>query len=432
MNKFQRKIHHWHGQYELWRVKREQNADVKVFALEGLAGAIMLNLATGFTSMYATRLGADASQIGLISSLPQLMAMLLLIPGSMLAGRCRDARRPVEITALLTGAFYGLGFFVPLLGGMALPVLMLCISSANALLNLYNSSWQNYFSSAVAVSRRNAVYSGRTRNTFMAAAFVVLAAGLVLGKARDEASRILLYRLCYGLAFGFSIWQWTLLRRSPEGERSPGKTRFSDIAAAARTLLQEKVFRRFAAVILLFHAGWYMGWPLFFLSEVKYCGADEAWLSYVTVSGNLLQVATVKFWSRFVERRGPYYGLIAGMLGLVTNPFLVGLSTYLPQPLRMPGLLILNLVSAACFSAFQISLLQCILREIPQERLNLNLALLNTSILAVNAAMQMLGVSFYRLLGENQGAMMLALCTSGAIRILGTLLFLPIARARRS
>lgn len=143
-----KKIRRWQGLLLLWSERRKDNADLAIFAYEGLFQALMLNLATAFTNMYATRLGATATEIGLISSGPQFFAMLLLIPASLLASRSENSRRPVEISALLTGAFYGLAASAPFMGPAAIPVLILFISLGNALQNVYNSVWQNYFSTA--------------------------------------------------------------------------------------------------------------------------------------------------------------------------------------------------------------------------------------------------------------------------------------------
>lgn len=91
---FKKKLRRWQGLALLWFERRKENADLAIFAYEGLFQALMLNLATVFTNMYATRLGATATEIGLISSGPQFFAMLLLIPACLALGKlatpCRN------------------------------------------------------------------------------------------------------------------------------------------------------------------------------------------------------------------------------------------------------------------------------------------------------------------------------------------------------
>ena len=421
---FKKKLRRWQGLALLWFERRKENADLAIFAYEGLFQALMLNLATVFTNMYATRLGATATEIGLISSGPQFFAMLLLIPASLLASRSENSRRPVEISALLTGAFYGLAASAPFMGPAAIPVLILFISLGNALQNVYNSVWQNYFSTAVPVTRRNRAFSFRTSLTFLAAMISVLSAGKVLSLAADDLSRIRLYQICYALAFVAALVQFFLLRRSPEGERSAKNTQFKVLKQAFRQLLANKRFSVFAAIVLFFHAGWYMGWPLFFLTQVHYCGADESWLSLTTVSGSLMQLLTVRKCSSLIERRGSHTGLIVGMLGLCFSPFFCLIAISMPAAVRMPTLLVLNMLVCATFPSFTMSLLHRLLAEIPQEDRNLNLAIFNTGILAVNALMQMSAIWVYQLGGENLVGMIIAQLICGTLRVSGTLLYI--------
>ena len=421
---FKKKLRRWQGLALLWFERRKENADLAIFAYEGLFQALMLNLATVFTNMYATRLGATATEIGLISSGPQFFAMLLLIPASLLASRSENSRRPVEISALLTGAFYGLAASAPFMGPAAIPVLILFISLGNALQNVYNSVWQNYFSTAVPVTRRNRAFSFRTSLTFLAAMISVLSAGKVLSLAADDLSRIRLYQICYALAFVAALVQFFLLRRSPEGERSAKNTQFKVLKRAFRQLLANKRFSVFAAIVLFFRAGWYMGWPLFFLTQVHYCGADESWLSLTTVSGSLMQLLTVRKCSSLIERRGSHAGLIVGMLGLCFSPFFCLIAISMPAAVRMPTLLVLNMLVCATFPSFTMSLLHRLLAEIPQEDRNLNLAIFNTGILAVNALMQMSAIWVYQLGGENLVGMIIAQLICGTLRVSGTLLYI--------
>ena len=421
---FKKKLRRWQGLALLWFERRKENADLAIFAYEGLFQALMLNLATAFTNMYATRLGATATEIGLISSGPQFFAMLLLIPASLLASRSENSRRPVEISALLTGAFYGLAASAPFMGPAAIPVLILFISLGNALQNVYNSVWQNYFSTAVPVTRRNRAFSFRTSLTFLAAMISVLSAGKVLSLAADDLSRIRLYQICYALAFVAALVQFFLLLLSPEGERSAKNTQFKVLKRAFRQLLANKRFSVFAAIVLFFHAGWYMGWPLFFLTQVHYCGADESWLSLTTVSGSLMQLLTVRKCSSLIERRGSHTGLIVGMLGLCFSPFFCLIAISMPAAVRMPTLLVLNMLVCATFPSFTMSLLHRLLAEIPQEDRNLNLAIFNTGILAVNALMQMSAIWVYQLGGENLVGMIIAQLICGTLRVSGTLLYI--------
>lgn len=393
-------------------------------SVEGLLAAIILNLATVFTAMFATRLGAGSAQIGLLSSLPQWAGFVVLLPGTLLAGRLRFSRRPVEISLLATGLLYGLAGLAPYMGEFRIWYLMGMITLANAPMSLYNTSWQNYFSEIVEPGRRNNLYTMRTSMTFAAGIIVVQATGLMLSRAADDNVRIMLYQACYFLAFAISILQWLVIRQSPDIQTESNRSGLKTLMTVLADLRHEKRFLSFIGISFVFHIGWYMAWPLFFLVQVQYMDANEAWLSYVLVSASLLQWLTVRFWGRFIERHGVRLTIVIGAAGLTVNPLFAMLSSYLPDGWRMPGMLVFNLVNAATFSAFQLSLLQCLLEVVPIRNKQLNLSLYTMMLLFSNALMQWFGVQFYIWLGDSHVAMSWSLAASSALRFTGTLLFI--------
>jgi hypothetical protein len=392
-------------------------------SVEGLLAAIVLNLATVFTAMFATRLGADSSQIGLLASLPQWAGLAILIPGTILAGRFHHSRRPVETSLLATGFLYGLAGLAPYMGEYRIWYLMAMVALANAPMSLYNTTWQNYFSDVVPVNNRNSLYTLRTSMTFAAGIIIVQVTGLLLNQAASETARIHLYQGCYFLAFAFSILQWLVIRQSPDIVTEDNHIRLRQVKNAVKDIVNNRRFLVFIGISFLFHIGWYMAWPLFLLLQVNYMGANEAWLSYVLVSASLLQWATVRHWGRFIEKHGVRLTIVIGAAGLTVNPLFAMLSSYLPTDWRMPGMLVFNLVNAATFSAFQLSLLQCLLEVLPRKNKQLNLSFYTALLIFSNALMQWFGVVFYVRLGDSHSAMTISLVTSSLIRLVGTLLF---------
>ncbi len=409
--------------YSIKEYRSAKNLSAQM-AVEGLLAAIVLNLATGFTTMFATRMGANASQIGLVIALPQFFAMIILVPGSLLAGRIRDRRRPIEIAVVLAGLFYGLAGFSPFMSNFKVWFLIGMISLANVPIALYNTSWQNYFSDIVQPADRNSYYTLRTSMTFFAGIVVIQAVGIILGGTRSEQVRIWLYQGCYWLAFAITWMQLRILRQSPQdiGERSASNWR--DLGSAIREMLRCRHFMVFLVFSFIFHCGWYMAWPLFFLLQVDYMGANEAWLSYIAVSSSLLQWLTVRPWGRFIERRGIRLALVIGCLGVAANPVFALLSVYLPAGIQLPGMLILNLVNSCTFSAFQLSILQCLLEAVPERFKSINLSIYSTVLLLAYSLTPILGVQLYNILGADLMAMTWSMAASIFVRLLGALLFL--------
>jgi len=402
----------------------DNNGAAATIALEGLLAAIVANLATAYTAMFASRMGASSTQIGLVSSLPQLFALAALLPGALLFSRLRDHRRPVEIALIMAGLFYGIAGFAPYFNNnLRVWFLIGMVALANAPIALYNATWQNYFSNVIPPAGRNAAYTLRTSMTFVAGVIIVQLAGIILGSATSDLVRIRIYQICYWLAFLISVLQYLVLRRAPQDHTAQPATGWRDLLSALKESVRSRPFRTFCLISLVMHSGWYLAWPLFFLTQVNFLGANEAWLSYIAVPGNILIWLTVRPWSRFIEKHGIRFTLVIGCFGLAINPLLTAASAYLPAGWGLPALLIFNLLNGLTFSAFQLTVLQCLLEVVPPRYKALNLSFYTTLLLLANTLMPMIGVQIFNALGADLRAMTLAMAVSTVVRLAGTILF---------
>lgn len=391
---------------------------------EGLLAAVMLNLGTANNNMFAARLGATADELGRLASLPQLTALLVLVPGTLLLGRVKSSRIPVALTALLAGIIYSLAALTPFFPeGGRLSYFIIIIALANAPVQLYNTTWQNYFTDAVSLGDRNTVFTTRTSLTFTAGIITVQMTGLLLGWAGDRPLRMWLYQAFYLLALGAVLLQVRLLKRLPDVVSPSSGQRPKDLLVSLKLILSDARARMFIIFAVVLHAGWYMGWQLFFILQVNYMGANETWLSVITVTSTLVQWIMVKPWGAFIRKRGIRLALVIGAIGLAVNPVLAVTASFFPYSMRLPAMLILNLVSAITYPAFHLSFFQSLLEIMPNRQRNLNISLYNTLMLATNSIMQIVGTTLYGALGGNHQAIAGTLLIAAGIRGLGAILF---------
>jgi MFS family permease len=386
-------------------------------AIEGLLSATVLNLATAYTQMFASRMGGTDSQVGLISSLPQLFALLVLIPGALLASRVRNGRRPVEMAIILIGVLYGLAGFSPWVGNFRVWFLIGAVSLANAPVALYNATWQSYFSNIVVPEERNFYYARRTSMTFFAGLIIMQIVGFILGSIQSGATRIFLYQCCYWLTFLISLLQLKVLRRAPKDDNTHIATGWRDLLHAGGEIIKCRKFVVFCLISFFFHAGWYMAWPLFFLIQVHYLGANEIWLGLIAVPANIVQWLTVRPWGRYIEKHGIRSTLVIGSFGLAVNPMLAVLAAVLPQGFGLPAMLVFNLINGFTFSAFQLSILQCMLEAVPVNHRTINISVYTSLLLLANTITPLLGVLLYTALGSDLRAMAMSMAVSSLMRL---------------
>jgi MFS family permease len=406
----------------------------RIFALEGLAASLVANLATAFASMFALRMGATDFQIGLISSLPPFFGLIVLLPGALATDRMKNKRSMVELSILILAISYLTVGLSPFLGSLRVWAVVIAFSLSNAPSSLYNTSWQAYFSDVVAPELRNSFYALRTKATFLTGAVVILVTGLLLAYLpRNDAGRIQLYQFFYLVAFAASFLQIRLIRRISGGDTAgPGPEVRHRLPVAMRALLQSRPFLYFAGLSLLLYVGWQMSWPLFFIAQVRYLGADEAWISLLSVSTSLLNLLVTGFWSRFIEKHGVRATLVIGILGLAVNPMIYAVATFLPSAAALPMVFVFNMLVGITFPAFQLSIFQDLLSVIGEDDKTLRIAIYSSMTLVSNILAPLFGVWMYTSLGGDQRALTLTMLTSTALRLVTAVAFAGRWRRLRS
>ncbi len=388
-----------------------------IFTLEGAVGAIILNLANPFFSMFARRMGASDYEIGLISSLPALVGILALIPGSLLVERSSDKKRIVSMLILLFGVMYPLAALTPFFNEFKVPLYISIIALMNWPFSVFNISWQSFFSD-VMVSGFNSAFTRRTRAATVFGTTTSLAAGLLLAYIpRNDSERIIMYQVFFGLSLLLAIIQSWLLKRVTAIQPSIGNPKKEKSLALIKecfnNILVYKEFRSFILLAFIFHIGWHMGWPLFFIYQVDVIGVNEAWLSYVNVAVGFAGVLTYTFWGRLIEKKGSRLVLFFGSIGLAVNALTIVLvkTQFL--------LLIQSTVTGLTFSAFTLAIFQNLIEVVPQKNKTINIALYTTLIYISQFASPLVGVWIYK-----RTSISTALAFVGVLRLSAAILFL--------
>jgi MFS family permease len=165
-------------------------------------------------------------------------------------------------------------------------------------------------------------------------------------------------------------------------------------------------------VSFFFHVTLQMAWPLFFIFQVDYLHADEAWLSFLTVANGIAGVVTYSYWGRMIEKKGSKWVVMIGAAGFAISPILTVLSP------NLPVLLLANIASGLTFGAFQLALFDNLLEVLPQENRTLNIAIYTTFISISGFISPMIGVAIYK-----ATSIYTAMILAGILRFIGTGLF---------
>lgn len=300
----------------------------KISIYHGMASTIALNFSNNFFPIFAiTILGATNYQVGLISSLPPLMALLMTIPAAVLLNRAHTQKKLVAMAVLLARLMFLLIILLVYLPSAAfqawafLAVLAL-MSIPNAVANI---GWQTLIGGLVSNSRRGTFFSDRNRFLTMVGLVSTLLIGILM---KDASDNVVAYQVLFAIAFCFGLVEVFLLMKHEEGpviiEGPIAKKKLMDWS-----IFQHSSYVWFLVGALFFNFTWQMAWGIFNIYHVRVVGATIFWISMFSVGSMLMQIVTFPLWNKWAEQKSNVRVFVWAAIGMATTPFLTVLSTNL-------------------------------------------------------------------------------------------------------
>ena len=272
--------------------------------------AAILAAAASFNGAYAIRLGAANVEVGLLSSLPALLALLVSIPaGQFLQARSR--RKPWIVSALFLNRIgYLMVALVPLLKFAGIPhgtmvVWILSIASAGA--HFFNVGFIPMLAEVTPEERRATVFSARNivYNAFLSVCTLLF--GLLLNGMEFPTN----YQIMYVIGFVSScLSTYFLIKIDAPDATSMTKTQgFSQAIQIQVKTLREAFsdhpeFIRITRNTFFYGVGLWLASPIYILYYVKTLNADDAWIG---IQGTILSVTTLigyAVWRSLIKRWG--------------------------------------------------------------------------------------------------------------------------------
>ncbi|MFB5088892.1 MFS transporter [Psychrobacillus sp. PGGUH221] len=300
----------------------------KISIYHGMASTIALNFSNNFFPIFAiTILGATNYQVGLISSLPPLIALLMTIPAAILLNRASAQKKLVAMSVLLARLMFLLIVLVVYLPSDSLQAwaflgIIAFISVPNTVANV---GWQTLISGMIDESRRGQFFSDRNRLLTMVGLVSTLVIGVLM---KDASESVTAYQILFAIAFGFGLLEVFFLLKQEE-----------DIVPSSENLVKKKsmdwsIFKHvnyvwFLAAALFFNFAWQMAWGLFNIYNVRVAGATIFWISMFSVGSMLMQFLTFPLWKKWADKYSNMQVFIWAAIGMSTTPFLTMLSTNL-------------------------------------------------------------------------------------------------------
>lgn len=384
----------------------------KISIYHGMASTIALNFSNNFFPIFAiTILGATNYQVGLISSLPPLIALLMTIPAAILLNRANTQKKLVAMSVLLARLMFLLIVLVVYLPSesfqsWAFLIIIACISVPNTIANV---GWQTLISGMIDESRRGQFFSDRNRLLTLVGLISTLLIGILMKDANESVTA---YQILFALAFGFGLLEVFFLLKQEE-----------DVVETTDEQIKKKsmdwsIFKYsgyvwFLAAALLFNFGWQMAWGLFNIYNVRIAGATIFWISMFSVGSMLMQFLTFPLWKKWADKYSNMQVFIWAAIGMATTPFLTVLSVNLYY------LTLIQTTSGFFVSGTVLLLFNLLLEQSPERYRTYCITTYNVLLAFVAFIAPQIGIWSLNLIGMN-----LSMYISSGLRILGAIAFL--------
>ena len=395
-----------------------------LFAVEGALLQLFTSVNGFANNLFATGLGATDIQIGLIQTVPNLAAVLLLLPLGILSDRLRSSRTIPLLCLLCVSVGYVVMAAVPGMGNARIPAFFCALVFTVGGPVLYNAQWQTFFGDVVQPNSRNGVLTLRNRFMFILGIATPLVCGMVMAGSADSMGVYRIFFLVCGMA---AISQAAVVSGIRTPVRQPVCSKFSsrELMAGVQQMASSREFRLFFLPVVLFYMSWQMDWSMWYIGQVQYLELTESQLTIYAGVFNIGQLTAIGLLSKSVQKRGVDRTLPFAALGLCSCPIIMVLCSLLPHSVRMVSFTLLATVFNAPQCAINLCVVQILLRVAPRSCPSLAVSLFTLTTTLTNCVMPVLGVKLYTLLGADYRALILfnAVALAARLTTLGLLLW---------
>lgn len=392
--------------------------------IDGSFYSVMLGLTMPFMGVYAIRLGGNDYAVGLLTSMPALVAMLSQVPAAVIVNMY-----PSRLTVTLRYAMAHRLFYLPMAFIVFLPaelpwramLLVAVFSVANFPATVCGVGWTTLMGEMFPPQLRGRVFGERNMLLALVGLLATAAAGPLLDHVPFPAN----YFLLFSTSFACLMVSWTYLSRLQEGEPTPGRSLASrwhprEMALLVIETLKTREFATFTAAAFVFHLGLQLPAALFTLLFVNTLQLSTSWVGGFSVISGIFSVLTFRRWGRVADSRGNRYALVLSTLAFVPLPVLYGF-------VRSPWPIIPLMAAAGVAGAgFGLVLFNALLEHSPTGKREDYVAVFNTLMGLTGFLMPVAGVALYHRFG-----FLVVFALSSLVRVVGAWMFLRAGGAQR-
>lgn len=408
-------------------VRDRENRNVRNLYRQTIWQGVIIAVITTFLPIFVVRVGASTFEVGLVTSLPALVAILLSIPAASFVANRRHLVRLVVLTLLGVWACSIAITFTPsvLTGGAEayVPAAIIVVSALSAAFAAAsNPAWVAVLADVVSPRRRPVVNGQRWAMLSLVGAGTVLFAGWYL----DAVSFPFGYQslICGAAVAGLiSLWYLDRLEMTPgDHDAMPPlpQSPWAVFASVPEMFRKHPAFARYVGTMFVYRMGIALPAALFPIFWVQDLRSSDSLIGFRAMAAQATLVLSYTLWGRIAGRKGYRSVVVWCGLGTAIYPALTGA---VPSPL---WLIPVAIVWGFFAGGIDVSLFEGLIDVIPADK-RVIFSAVNTTFANLTILIgPLLGIALAELIG-----MRATFGVAGAVCASGTLLYLVLTGTQR-
>jgi MFS family permease len=360
-----RSLWRWAGNTSVLNPRDQEDRNARLLYLNTALVGVETGGIMAFLAVFLARLGATPTLVGWLTSAPALLAVLLLIPGAMVAERYTDQVkvRNAYVAAVRLGFLLcGLApWFVP---REHLPLVLVLVWTLKTLPDVVAiPSWTVVMARAISPRRRAQINGTR----WALLSLVSAGSSALFGWLLDQIVFPLNYQIVFLISAALSsldILFFAHIRVPPLDRPARGESRtvWGRFAEYLHPVAHYRPFLVFLSATMLYRLALNLPVPLFSLFWVNELQAPDTLIGLRGTVGYAALVAGYMLWGRLANRLGHRRVLTWSALGLGLYPIVTALSP--SAPWLLPAAFVWGITAAGV----DIGLFDLMLAACPEQR----------------------------------------------------------------
>lgn len=391
------------------------NYNKRINIVNGILATVAANLVNPYYSKFAERLGATDYQIAFLTSLPHFMSILAFIPGAILIESLSNKQKTIGSTMLLHKFFFLFIAIIPFLNVNQASLFVLMIGIMNLPGSIGSMGYQASMGDVFSVKDRGLAMGLRHRYSSFIGIIITFASGKLLTSIpKTNEGTIKLYQVFFVLAFIISLFEvFFFFRFKGFTIKDKNESKYLDsLKQVLKEIPNNKKFLIFTFSSLFFHIGWVGAQPLFNIYTIKVLGADETWLSAISIASAISSIWAYTKWPKFADKKGNNVALALAIIGMGITPLLYALSKQIFM------LVLFNIIIGVSVAGTVLLLFNILLEIIPDENRTIYIAIYNTLIAIISGVSPLLAVKLMDMTN-----IYIALIAVAVVRLISSIFF---------